>query len=95
MRDPARVGAGIEQVLGELGYDLAKSLRVSRALEAALGPELAPHFEALDVRGGTLEVRAASPAWSQELALRRAEVLARLAGALGADAPTEIRLFVR
>jgi hypothetical protein len=82
-------------VLDELGLDLERSARLTRAFEAALGPELAPHFELVDRRGPTLEVRARSPVWSQELALRRAEVLARLASALGADAPTEIRLRVR
>lgn len=94
-RDPARLGRGIGRVLGELGFDLEGSLRVHRAFEAALGPELAPHFELVDLRGRTLEVRASSSVWSQELAIRRAEVLARLAAALGADAPTEIRLRVR
>ena len=94
-REPARLGGGIARVLGDLGIDLEKSLRVSRAFEAALGAGLAPHFELVDVRGSTLEVRAEAPVWSQELALRRTEVLARLAATLGAEAPTEIRLHVR
>jgi hypothetical protein len=94
-REPARLGGGIGRVLGELGIDLEASLRVSRAFEAALGPELAPHFELVDVRGRTLEVRADSPVSSQELKLRSPQVLARLAAALGADAPTEIRVRIR
>ncbi len=94
-REPARLGGGIGRVLGELGFDLEASLRVSRAFEEALGPALAPHFELVDCRGRTLEVRAGSPAWSQELAIRRTEVLGRLAERLGPDAPTEIRLRVR
>jgi hypothetical protein len=94
-REPARLGGGIGRVLGELGIDLEASLRVSRAFEAALGPDLAPHFELVDIRGSALEVRAGSPVWSQELKLRSPEVLARLAATLGADAPTEIRLRVR
>jgi hypothetical protein len=94
-RDPARLGGGIGRVLGELGLDLEGSLRLHRAFEAALGPELAPHFELVDRRGPTLEVRARSSVWSQELALRKSDVLARLAGELGAEAPTEIRLRVR
>jgi hypothetical protein len=94
-RDPARLGGTLGRVLDELGLDLEGSMRLTRAFEAALGPELAPHFELVDRRGATLEVRARAPVWSQELALRRAEVLAKLATALGADAPTEIRLRVR
>jgi len=89
------MGGGVSRVLGELGFDLEASLRVSRAFEAALGPDLAPHFELVDVRGSTLEVRADSPTWSQELALRQAGVLERLRAILGSDAPTEIRLRLR
>jgi len=95
MREPARLGGGIGRVLEELGFDLERGLRVSRAFEEALGPELAPHFEVVDLRGGTLEVCARSPVWSQELALRRAGLLAALRERLGEGAPTEIRLHVR
>jgi predicted nucleic acid-binding Zn ribbon protein len=95
VREPARLGGRIGRVLGELGIDLERSLRVSRAFEAALGSELAPHFELVDVRGRALEVRADSPVWSQELKIRSPELLARLAATLGEDAPTEIRLRVR
>ena len=95
-RDPARVGRSLDRVLGELGLDVEKTRRLDQALCAALGPELAPHFELVDLRGRTLELRADSSSWSQELALARADVLARLASALGADdAPTEIRLRLR
>jgi predicted nucleic acid-binding Zn ribbon protein len=94
-REPARLGRGIGRVLGELGIDLERSLRVDRAFREALGPELAPHFELVDLRGRTLEVRADSSVSSQELKLRSPQVLARLAVALGPDAPTEIRLRVR
>ena len=94
-RDPARVGGALGRVLDELGLDVEKTRRLDQALTAALGPRLAPHFELVDLRGTTLELRADSPSWSQELALTRSEVLARLASALGADAPTELRLRVR
>jgi len=95
LREPARLGGRIAGVLDELGLDLEAGLRVSRAFEEALGPELAPHFEVVDLRGGTLEVRARSPVWSQELVLMRSELLAALRARLGASAPTEIRLRVR
>jgi hypothetical protein len=76
--------------------DELRNLRVSAEKRGkALGPALAPHFELLDCRGRTLEVQADSPAWSQELAIRQVDVLARLAERLGRDAPTEIRLRVR
>jgi Dna[CI] antecedent, DciA len=95
-RDPARVGRALDRVLGELGLDVEKTRRLDQALAAALGQELAPHFELVDLRGRTLELRADSSSWSQELALARSDVLARLRTALAPDdAPTEIRLRLR
>jgi hypothetical protein len=94
-RDPARVGRTLSRVLAELGLDVERTRRLDAALAAALGPRLAPHFEITDLRGRTLELRADAPVWSQELALRRAEVLAALAASLGEEAPAELRLHVR
>ena len=90
-----RASGALGRVLGELGLDVEKTRRLDQALAAALGPELAPHFELVDLRGSTLELRADSSSWSQELAAQRGQVLARLAAALGPDAPTEIRLRLR
>lgn len=94
-RDPKRVGGALDRVLGELGLDVERTRRLDAALAEALGPDLAPHCELVDLRGTTLELRVSAPVYSQELALRRAGVLARLRGRLGADAPTEIRVRVR
>ncbi len=95
-RDPVRASGMLDRVLGELGLDVETTRRLDAALAAALGPTLAPHFELVDVRGRTLELRADSAAWSQELAAQRNEVLARLREALGPDdAPTELRLRLR
>jgi hypothetical protein len=94
-REPARVGGALGRVLADLGLDVERTRRLDAALAAALGPGLAPHFEIVDLRGGTLELRADSPVFSQELALGRSALLAALAEALGSEAPTEIRLRVR
>ena len=94
-RAPVHAGGVLDRVLGELGLDVEKTRRLDSALTAALGPELAPHFELVDLRGSTLELRADSPSWSQELAAQRGQVLARLAAALGLGAPTEIHLRLR
>jgi Dna[CI] antecedent, DciA len=94
-RDPARVGGVLDRVLGELGLDIERTRRLDAALAVALGPELAPHFEIVDLRRGTLELRADAPVWSQELVLRRSAVLAALRERLGPEAPTELRLRVR
>lgn len=94
-RPPARVAGGLDRVLAELGLDVERTRRLDAALTAALGPELAPHFEIVDLRGRTLELRADGPAWSQELKLHSTSVLAALRQALGAEAPAELRLRVR
>ena len=94
-RQPARVGGGLGRVLSELGLDIERTRRLDAALAAALGPELAPHFEIVDLRGRTLELRADAPVFSQELALHRSAVLAALRETLGAEAPAELRLRVR
>jgi predicted nucleic acid-binding Zn ribbon protein len=94
-RPPARVGGALERVLDELGLDVEKTRRLDTALRAALGPELAPHFELVDLRGKVAELRADASVWSQELALHKSAVLAALRAALGPDAPTELRLRVR
>jgi hypothetical protein len=94
-KQPARVGGTLDRVLGELGLDVERTRRLDAALRAALGPELAPHFELVDLRGGVAELRADASVWSQELALHRSDVLAALRARLGADAPTELRLRVR
>ena len=94
-RQPARVAGGLDRVLAELGLDIERTRRLDAALAAALGPELAPHFEIVDLRGRTLELRADAPAYSQELKLRSPDVLAALREALGAEAPAELRLRVR
>lgn len=94
-RDPARVGATLDRVLAELGLDVERTRRLDAALAAALGPELAPHFEIVSLRGRTLELRADAPVFAQELALRRSAVLAALREALGAEAPAELRSRVR
>jgi hypothetical protein len=94
-RDPARVGRTLTRLLAELGLDVERTRRLDAALAAALGPRLAPHFEITDLRGRTLELRADASVFSQELALRRSDVLAALAASLGDEAPTELRLRVR
>lgn len=93
--DPARMSGALGNVLGELGLDIEKTRRLDAALAEALGPGLAGHFELVDLRGTSLELRADSASWSQELAAQRGQVLARLRETLGDDAPTEIRLRLR
>ena len=96
-RDPARVDGGrITRVLSELGYDTnAPALRLLRAWPSAVPPDIAMHCEPTDWKQGTLELAVASPVWAQQVALRKPEILAALAAALGEGAPTDLRTRVR
>jgi predicted nucleic acid-binding Zn ribbon protein len=96
-RDPARVDPGrIGRVLSELGYDPdAPALRLLRVWPTAVPPEIAQHSEPTDWKQGTLELTVATPVWAQQIALRKPEILAALARALGPSAPTDLRTRVR
>jgi predicted nucleic acid-binding Zn ribbon protein len=96
-RDPAKLDSGrIARVLGELGYDPdAPALRLLRAWPSAVAADIAEHCEPTDWKQDTLELTVASPVWAQQVALRKPEILAALAAALGPDAPTDLRTRVR
>ena len=94
-RDPVAVGAALPRVLAELGHgDAARALRIAARWEEAVGPEVAAVAEPAGLRGGCLEVRVPSGAWAQHLQVRREELLAGLARALGREAPRDLRFRV-
>jgi predicted nucleic acid-binding Zn ribbon protein len=93
--EPVLVGPALARVLEELGHGSAAALlRVAACWADAVGAELAARAEPVALRGRVLEVRAASSVWCQELQLRRGEILAGLARALGSDAPDDLRFHV-
>jgi predicted nucleic acid-binding Zn ribbon protein len=93
--DPVPVGKAVSQVLTELGHGGAAAvLRLTTRWEEIVGAEVAAHAWPSDLRGGVLEVTAASSVWAQHLQLRREEILAELAAALGEHAPTGLRFRV-
>jgi predicted nucleic acid-binding Zn ribbon protein len=96
-RDPARVDRSrIGRVLAELGYDPnAPAARLLRAWPEVVAPDVVRHCEPTQWRAGTLELTVATPVWAQQVALRKAEILAALRGALGDAAPTDLRTRVR
>ncbi len=92
---PKRLGQLVETVLGELGFDSARSLaRLCERWEAAVGSEIACHCRPTALRGPVLEVTVDSSAWCQQLQLRRPEILAALRRELGAEAPADLWLRV-
>lgn len=95
-RGPVRLGGALGRVLSELGHGETDPVRtLLRAWDEVVDAETARHCEPSALRGSVLEVTAESPAWSQQLLMRRSAILAGLRERLGDRAPTEIRLSVR
>ena len=89
------VGDLVGQVLGDLGLDgVALAHRIGVHWEEIVGPQVAAHCRPLGIRGGVLELEVDSPVWSQQLQLRKPELLDRLGEHLGREAPQELRFQV-
>ena len=69
-------------------------MRIAACWEEAVGVEIASHCQPSALRGAVLEVTVDSSVWSQHLQMRRDEILEGLRGALGADAPADLRFRV-
>jgi predicted nucleic acid-binding Zn ribbon protein len=94
-RAPQAIGGVVEQVLDDLGLEVAMAaLRIGEVWEEAVGKEIASHCWPVAVRGRVLEAEVDSSVWCQQLQMERVELLAALQEALGADAPTDLRLRV-
>jgi len=92
---PTAVGDLVGTVLAELGLDgVAKAHRIGAQWEQIVGAQVAAHCRPLGLRGDVLELQVDSPVWSQQLQLRKPELLAALGRALGSDAPRELRFQV-
>lgn len=89
------VGDLVGQVLGDLGLDgVALAHRIGAQWPEVVGPQVAEHCRPLGIRGGVLELEVDSPVWSQQLQLRKTELLARLVEHFGDQAPRELRFQV-
>ena len=89
------VGDLVGKVLGDLGLDgVALAHRIGAQWEEIVGAQVAAHCRPLGMRGTVLELEVDSPVWSQQLQLRKPEILAKLAAQLGKDAPRELRFQV-
>jgi predicted nucleic acid-binding Zn ribbon protein len=92
---PTAVGDLIGQVLGDLGLDgVAKAHQIGARWEEVVGAQVAAHCRPLGLRGDVLEVEVDSPVWSQQLQLRKPDLLRALERQFGADAPRELRFQV-
>jgi len=92
---PTAVGDIVGKVLGDLGLGgVARAHQIGAVWEQAVGAQVAAHCRPLGLRGEVLELEVDSPVWSQQLQLRKPELLAALERSLGADAPRELRFQV-
>jgi len=90
---PERLGALVPGVLKDMGLgESARALRVAECWEQVVGVEIARHSRPTALRAGVLEVTIDSSAWSQQLQLRRPELLDALRRALGEAAPRDLWL---
>lgn len=92
---PRALGDLVPQVLDELGFDRANTLRQlaelwDGVLETAVGAGAAGHSRPTGLRGSVLEATADSSAWCHHLQLQRERILAGLVRELGSDAPTDL-----
>ncbi len=92
---PTAVGDLIGQVLGDLGLaSVAKAHQIGARWQEIVGAQVAAHCRPLGLRGEVLEIEVDSPVWSQQLQLRKPELLAALERVMGGDAPRELRFQV-
>lgn len=92
---PTAFADAVGQVLGELGLDsVAKAHRIGQIWPTVVGDAVAAHCRPVALRGDVLELTVDSPVWSQQLQMRKPEILAALGRELGADAPRELRFQV-
>jgi predicted nucleic acid-binding Zn ribbon protein len=92
---PTAVGDLIGQVLVDLGLEgVAKAHQIGARWEEVVGKQVALHCRPLGLRGDVLEIEVDSPVWSQQLQLRKPELLAALERTFDRDAPRELRFQV-
>lgn len=92
---PTALSDVVGQVLGDLGLEsVAKAHRIGLVWPALVGESIAAHCRPVGLRGDVLELVVDSPVWSQQLQLRKPELLASLARELGDAAPRELRFQV-
>ena len=89
------VGDLVGKVLGELGLDgVALAHRIGSEWPEVVGEQVAAHCRPLGLRAGVLEVEVDSPVWSQQLQLRKTEILENLRVRYERQAPREVRFQV-
>ena len=72
------------------GVDQQKAIEV---WEDAVGKKIAENTEAVSVEHGVLFIRAGSPSWSQELQLKKKQILLKVNNKIGNKIITDLRFI--
>jgi predicted nucleic acid-binding Zn ribbon protein len=82
--EPAKVGAGLDRLLRQLGGPGAGTLAaLHRGWRDLVGEQIAAHAEPVSLRDRTLVVAVDDPAWGSQLRWLEAELTTQLTDALG------------
>ena len=89
---PVSIGEVVPRMLDELGLGAAQRVvEIDARWGDVVGPEAARHSRPVLYRAGVLETEVDSSVWSQELGLRKPEILATLRREFGDAAPRDLR----
>lgn len=95
-RPPRPVSASLESVTRDLGGAGGPALvGLMRRWPEVVGDQLAAHCRPLSLRDGALTVGADEPGWAAQIRWLEADLMARLAQALGPGVVTRVRVVVR
>ncbi|MDQ6728484.1 MAG: DUF721 domain-containing protein [Actinomycetota bacterium] len=93
---PRRVAASLDAVTRNLGGRGGPALvDLLQRWDAVVGEQLAAHSRPLALRDGALTIGVDDPAWGAQVGWLEADVLRRLADALGPGVVTRIAVRVR
>lgn len=92
---PTALGDTLSDLIEQRGWaERLGAWRAESLWDRIVGPELASHCEPVRLAGGTLVVRAATPAWATQLRYLVPRMLANAEQVLGAGTVAEIRITV-
>lgn len=93
---PGRIGESLDRLVRHLGGSSATELSdLFTRWPEMVGPDLASHAEPVSLRGGTLTIAVADPAWATQLRFLEPEILAKVAAVLGSEGPNALEVKVR
>lgn len=92
-RDPQRIGAVMDRVLGELGWDDGISAgKVLADWGSIVGPAIAEHCTIVSLDEGILVVTADSSAWAAQLRMLKAQLITTINERVGRNVVDDLRV---